>query len=529
MVGGLKSKFGEIRSTGQKAGEEAAAGAGSASTTANSFGVTVGASFGQGVVAGIDSYVGLIRAAGARAAAAADAGGSSSEGLDTGSPSKKAIRLGREYGAGLSIGIQQSTAKVRVTAAQATRNAIIAAGAAGVNNAKTQGKLVAKAVGDGFRVTGPTIKTTIKTAVSSALRESIQTARQNLEGFAQQLADLAGQAIDAARPDFTGRSAALDARGAALDAASNADEERRLRNAVSLAEAGRAAAQKRYAAALASVQRRTPEQDARLDPLARERERQRLEELRLNAEDPARQARIDLERFLLQQDQNRLDAEQTAADRQTEIQKQALNRQLSDLVANLNAKAISYDAFNQQVNQILASNGVNIGAIGAQLGTAFATQFTTALRSVRVQGMNVSIAPALPPGFLAGIERPAQVALQEAVNARNVLRQSFAAELARIRQSQLAQRQALQATFQKESSAGGARIVASEQRQLNAAAKRHTEQIKELKALQRAFLQNPPQETVTVIVQAAPGADPASIGEAVARRLSGRNARTARR
>lgn len=529
FIGGIKSKLGAVRGAGQQAGQSAAQGAGAAAPQANAAGVSVGTEFGQGVVAGIDSFVGQIRAAGARAAAAADQGGTSPAGLDTDSPSKKGIRLGRDYGRGLAQGIQTETGRVASAAARAAAAAIRAAGAAGVRNARTQGRLTAVAIADGFRVTGPTIKATIKTAVSTALQESIQTARSNLEGFASTLADLAGQAIDAAKPDFTARSDVLTARGQALDAAAGADEERRLRNAVALAEAGRANAQKRYQAALAAQQRRTPEQDARLDPVARERERQRLEDLRLAAEDPTRQARLDLERFLLGQDQSRLDAEQTTADRQAEIQKQGLARQLADLTANLNAKAISVGQFNEQLASILGASAPAIAGAGARLGTAFANNFDTALRSFKAQGLQVSIAPLLPASFLAGIERPTQAAIAEAVTTRNVLRAAFTTELERVRQSQLANRQALEATFRKESSDGGARITTSEQRQLKARAEQHTDLIKELRALQRAFVQNPPQESTTVIVNPPPGATAEGIAEAIARRTSRRTIRESRR
>jgi hypothetical protein len=172
---------------------------------------------------------------------------------------------------------------------------------------------------------------------------------------------------------------------------------------------------------------------------------------------------------------------------------------------------------------------VNIAAIGGRLGTAFVDQFNVAIGSLFAQGRAVAGAPRLPENFLAGIERPAQVALQEAVAARTVLRQAFAAELARVRETQRAQTDRLRATFTEEGSAGGRRIVASEQRQLTARAEQHKAELKVQARILAAIEAQPTDRLVQVIVNPAPGQDPATIAAAVARRVSRDNAQTARR
>jgi TP901 family phage tail tape measure protein len=527
FVAGLRSRDGQIRAQGAKGGESAAKGTESAAPLMEAGGETAGTGLGTGIVRGIDAQLPAIVAAGERAGAAGAA--AVKRGAQVESPSKLTTETGKQIGRGLQVGMAAEQGKTDKSGAALAAAAIRGAARVGVVNAKTQGKLAAKAFGDGFRVTGPTIRATISTAISSALRESVLTARSNLSGFASQLADLASQAIDAAAPSFRPQESALASRSAALDSAGAVDQERQLRNAVSLAEAGREQAQKRFAALSAAAARRTPEQNARLSPLQRERERIRLEDARIAAEDPARAQRLELERFLLGQDQARLSEEQRVAAEVTEAKRTALQQQLADLAANLNAGRIKIGEFNAGVAATLAANGVNIAAVGAQLGTAYVDAFNLALGQTRAQAGAVGRAPKLPKGFIPGIENPQQAAIAEAITTRNVLRSSFASELERVRQSQAAQRQKLEETFRKESSAGGTRIVASEQRQLTARAKEHTESLKELRALQRAFTNAPPQTVVESIVVAAPGVDPQVLGDSIARALTNRTARAARR
>jgi TP901 family phage tail tape measure protein len=527
VVGGIRAATPKVKGAGKQAGEAGAQAAAQAAPAAQAAGQTIGTNIGLGLIAGIDAQVPAAAAAGERLGrAAADA---TKRGARTGSPSKITIETGRDVAEGLAVGVQLEQGRTSGKIASSTTRAIAAAAAAGVRNARTQGGSIAEALADGFRIRGGGIRATITTAISSALRDSIVTAQQNLAGFASSVADLAGRAIDAAAPDFTARSAALDARGAALQAASAADQERTLRNAVALAEAGAQNAQARYAALQASIARRTPAQDARLTPLQREQERQRLEAARLKAEDPAREERAALDAFLLQADRDRLTDEQTQAQAVTDARKAALTQQLADLAANLNAGQIKVAEFNAGVTASLAANGVNIAAVGAQLGTAYVAAFNLALGQLGAQGKAVGKSPGLPAGFIPGIERPAQVAIAEAITTRNVLRSALATELGRVRTSQEAQRQALQATFTKESSAGGARIVASEQRQLNARAAEHKAELRELKAIGAALVNQPPTTLIETLVAAGPGADPATIGAAVARALTNAAGNTARR
>jgi len=526
VAGGIAGAAAKVQKAGKDAGAKGAAGAAQAAPEATSAGQVIGTNIGLGLIAGIDAQVPNAYAAGVRLGRAGTEG--TKAGAATKSPSKITMAVGRDLARGLEVGVQQEQGRTRGRVAFTVRDAINAAGRVGVTNAKTQGGSIAEAIASGFRIKGGGIRAVIRTTVSAALRDSIQQAQQNLVGFAQQLGDLASRAIDANAPDFSGRTAALDARGAALDAASAADQERQLRNAVALADAGKANAQAKYAALQASIARRTPEQAARLSPLQQESERQRLETARLNAEDPAREERAALDAFLLQRDRDRLSAEQQTAQAETDVRKAALSQQLADLSANLNAGRIKIDEFNAGVQAALASNGVNVAAVGAQLGTAYVDGFNLALRQLGAQAIALGKSPGLPSGFIPGIERPAQAAINEAVNTRNVLRSALATELARVRQSQEAQRAALQATFTKESSAGGARIVASEQRQLNAQAGQHKEQIKELKAIGAALVNQPPQTLIETLIAAGPGADPQTIATAVARALTNTAQRTAR-
>ena len=524
---GQRAKKGEQRKAGEEGGQAAAQGASGTAGEGRTAGETVGTAIGSGMATGIASQQGavitatqaLIAAARARAEAAAEVS----------SPSKVFARIGADMGRGVAVGVQSQ----QETAARSTSNlvarAVASAGRAGVANARTQGARIAGSLAEGFRVRGGGFRATITTSISAALRDSVVAAQGALQGFGQQVAELAGRAIESSARDFTPERAALSGRSAALDAASAADEERRIRDSIRLAEAGQEAAQRRLQSFEAAIARRTPEQDARLSPLQRERERQRLEELRRNAADPAREQRLELERFLLQRDEARLSAEEQAASAATQVQRAALDQQIADLVANLNARRITYEQFNAGVNATLAANGVNVAAAGIRLGTAFADQFNTALASLGAQGAAVRGGPALPAGFLAGIERPAQVALQEAVTTRNVLRSAFAAELARVRDVQRNTTASLRQKFEEEGSAGGRRIVASERRQLEAQETRHKQQLKELRQLNQAFLNQPPSTVIEALIVQAPGTDPAQIAAAIARAQSRQTASRARR
>lgn len=524
---GARSKKGEVEKAGREGGEAVADGAAATAPEANAAGQSVGVALGQGIATGITSQSGsvanvargLVQAA--EAAARAEA--------QTGSPSKLFAKVGRDMGAGVTVGVQGEQARTAGAATGLVTRAVAAAGQVGVRNARTQGARILGAVAEGFRVGGGGFRATITTTISSALRDSVQTAQSNLTGFGSTLADLAGRAVEARAPDFTPQRRALTQRGAALDAASAADEERRLRNSVALAEAGGDAAAKRYAALQASAARRTPEQDARLTPLARERERQRLEEARLAAEDPARQQRLELERFLLSQDESRVAAAEAAAQEETAAQRAALDRQIADQVANLNARRITFKEFSDSIPGILAANGVDIAAAGATLGTAFADQFGLALTQIRTQARNVANAPGLPSGFVPGVEAPAEVAKQEFAQTRAVLRTAFQTELARVRDNQRAQTDRLRTAFQEEGSEGGRRIVASEQRQLTAKAAADRALLKKLGDLQAAFLAQPPATVIESLVVGAPGSDPQVVGDAIARAITRNNARGARR
>lgn len=523
FAAGLRSRDGEIRTAGRQGGEKGAEGGRAAAPSADAAGQVVGSALGSGLIVGIDSRADEVYAAGLRLGQRGAQG--TKDGAKSKSPSKLTIETGKDIAAGLIVGVKSEQGKVQSSIAAS----IAAAGRAGVRNAKTQGKFAAVAFGEGFKVTGPTFAGVISTTVSAALRDSITTAQSNLSGFGSALADLAGRAIDAAAPQFASRVAALDSRSAALDAASAQDQERELRNAVALAEAGKDQATKRYQALQAAAARRTPAQTAALSPLQAERERQRLEAARLAAEDPARAQRLALDQFLVQQDQNRLSAEQATAQKITDDKKAALDQQLADLTANLNAGAIKVGAFNTQVAGALRANGVDIALVGGQLGTAYVAAFNLALRQLKVQGAAVGAAPALPANFTPGIERPNQVAIAQAVETRNTIRQSLATELGRVRASQEANRQALQATFTKESSAGGTRIVASEQRQLTARAKEHREQIAAITALGKAIADAPPQVLIERLIAGAPGSDPSVVGDAVARSITRATTRKAKR
>ncbi len=522
VADGQRSKRGEQERAGREGAQASAQAAGATSGEANAAGQGVGVALGQGIGAGVLSQSGFVQ--GAARQIIADAEAAARDQAQSRSPSRVFIRVGRDLAAGIPIGVISQRGKVEAAAAETITAALRGATNVTTNLARTQGGFAAKALADGFRVNAPTIKTTITTAVSGALRDSILTAQQNLTGFASSVADFAGRAVEALRPDFSARRTALSDRTAALDAAAAVDEERRLRNAVALADAGGDRARQRFASLQASIARRTPEQDARLTTLQRERERQRLEEARLAAEDPARQARLDLERFLAGQDEQRLAAEERAAQEATAAQRTQLDRQLADLAANLNARRISFQQFNEALPGILAGNGVNIAAAGNTLGVAFTDGFNAAIAQLTGQGRAVGRAPRLPAGFVPGIEDPARAAIAEAVQTRNVFRTSLQTELGRVRASQERERQALEATFRRESSAGGQRVVESEQRQLRARAAQHAEQVKEIKALGRVFITNPPQQTVNFVINPPPGTDPAVTADAVARRL-GRAAR----
>ncbi len=522
---GARSKKGDVQRAGTETGE---AGVEGVTTTAEAW-AAAGTNLGVGLVQGIDAQIPAAFAAGARLGAAGAEGARSARGADEGSPSRKTRETGRNLGRGLQAGMAAEQSRTSSGAVRLVAASIAAAGQAGVRNARTQGARIVGATAEGFRIQGGGFRATISSAVSAALRDSIVAARSNLEGFGGQLADLAGRAIDAGARSFSPERAALSARTGALDAARAADEERRLRNAVSLAEAGGDQARRRYEAAQAAVARRTPEQDARMSPLARERERQRLEELRLAAEDPARSARLELESFLAQQDEQRLSAQEAAAQAETQARREALSQQLADLVSNLNEQRISLADFNAGVNATLAANGVNLAAIGGQLGQAFVDSFNATVGQVRGQAGINARAPRLPAGFVPGLEDPSNVALQEAVTARNQLRQAFSSEFERTRQTQNAQLARLRQTFETESSAGGRRIVASEQRQLEARATEHKQTLRELKSMNANFLRTPPPLVIESIVVSAPGADAQAIGAAIAREMSRRTAQRARR
>lgn len=527
VAGGLKGAQAQVTAAGKQAGAAGAKGAEQAAPEAQSSGQVVGTNIGLGLIAGMNSQQGAAYNAGLALGRAGAQG--AADGAKTKSPSRLTMETGRDLARGLEVGVQREQGRTRTSVANTTSAAIAAAGAAGVRNARTQGSSIAEAIAGGFRVKGGGIKAVISTTVSAALRDSILTAQQNLAGFASSLADLGGRAIDANAPNFAGANAALNARQQALDAASAADQERQLRNAVALAEAGQENAQKRYAALQASIAKRTPEQSARLSTLQREQERQRLEAARLAAEDPAREQRQALDAFLLQQDQNRQSQVEAAAQAETDARKAALTQQLADLSANLSAGRIKVDEFNAGVAAALASNGVNIAAVGAQLGTAYVDGFNLALAQLGAQAIALGKSPRLPKGFIPGIERPAQAAIAEAVQTRNVLRSALATELARVRTSQEAQRAALQATFTRETSAGGAKIVAAEQAQLNAQAAQHKEALKELRAIGAALANQPPQTLIETLIAAGPGADPQTIATAVARALTNASGNTARR
>lgn len=524
---GARSRRGEMERAGRDGGRAAADGAAATSGEATAAGQGVGVALGQGVAAGITSQTPAV--ANVARGLVQEAEAAARDEAETGSPSRVFARLGVDLGRGAAVGMASEQARTNAAAGRLVMGSVTAAGQAGVRNARTQGARIIGALADGFEVGGGGFRAAITTTISSALRESVLTARSNLRGFASELADLGRQAIEAAPPGFAPQRGALAGRGAALDAASAQDEERRLRNAIALAEAGRENAQRRLQQAEAAAARRTPEQAARISPLQRERERQRLEELRGAAQDPARAARLELDRFLLGQDEARLAAEEQAAQERVGVQQAALDRGLADLTANLAAGRIKLSEFNAGVTATLAANGVNVAAVGAQLGTAFVDSFGTALDSLGAQGRAVAGAPRLPAGFLAGIERPAQVALQEAVAARTLLRQALVSEGTRTRESQRANIDRLRQSFQEESSVGGRRIVASEQRQLTARALEHKETLKELRRQTQAFLSQPPQVVIESIVTGAPGVDAQAIGAAVARALSRESAQRARR
>jgi len=63
---------------------------------------------------------------------------------------------------------------------------------------------------------------------------------------------------------------------------------------------------------------------------------------------------------------------------------------------------------------------------------------------------------------------------------------------------------------------------------LNAQAAQHKEQIKELKAIGAALVNQPPQTLIETLIAAGPGADPQTIATAVARALTNTAQRTAR-
>ena len=87
-------------------------------------GYKIGKDFGQGLINGLNSKIAKIKQKAAEAGAAMDEGAKSKGGADEASPSKKAIKIGKYFGEGLVIGMNEYGKKVYTASADMANSAV---------------------------------------------------------------------------------------------------------------------------------------------------------------------------------------------------------------------------------------------------------------------------------------------------------------------------------------------------------------------------------------------------------------------